>query len=119
MTEFFDVWIYHDEHRIVVTDYPGLPVKLCGYVSAEAQQAAEARGSATISEIGVSSDCMLGPFESFEAARGAAELKAQELGGFSVICELFEDEDYGADDDFDDYGYDDEYDDEANYYDED
>ncbi len=75
-----DIWIIHSEKRILVTDFPGPPAAVCGFVSEEAAQAAEARGGvATVSEIGFPSDCWL-TAEGWPQALALATEKAGELG---------------------------------------
>lgn len=74
-----DVWIIHSEKRILVTDFPGPPAAVCGFVSGEAKQAAQARGYATVSEIGFPVDCHAS-FEDWTPALEFANSKAKELG---------------------------------------
>lgn len=80
-----EIWIIHDERKILLTDEPGVPTSVCGYVSEAARDAAMKRGYATVSEIGFPRDVHLGPFELPEEggwgkAREIAEGKAKELG---------------------------------------
>ncbi len=95
-----EVWIIPAKKKILVTEYPGPPAAICGFLSQEAKEAAQKRGHATISEIGFPSECLLGSFESptfgWGKAKEAAETKAKELG-YIVEYEPFmdlEDEDY-------------------------
>lgn len=74
-----DIWIIHAERKILVTDFPGPPAAICGFVSEEARAAAAQRGYATVSEIGFPSDCHLGA-DDWEEALRLAEQKAQEFG---------------------------------------
>lgn len=73
-----DVWIIHSKHKILVTDAPGPPMSVCGYVSEEAKQAAETRGFPTISEIGFDPEIHKGFEDSAEACAWAEE-RAKEL----------------------------------------
>lgn len=57
-----EVWICHPSREIYVTDFPGPPAEICGYISPEARAAAKARGYATVSEIGFSVECYVGAF---------------------------------------------------------
>ena len=85
-----EVWVVHAERRVLLTDMPGPPAACCGYVSAEAEAAAKARGHATVSELGFPSDCFVGswllPATGWGEAGAAAEAKARELG-YEVECE--------------------------------
>lgn len=96
-----DVWIVHKRKVVKVTDYPGVPTEVTGYVSEEAKQAAESRGHATISEIGFNRDDW-GNFETYGEAEEWATEKAKELG-YEVELSYqdldFDEDDY---DDFDD-----------------
>lgn len=74
-----DIWIIHSEKKIMVTDIPGVPTSVTGYVSEEAKATAEARGYPSISEIGFPTDCHLTADDWTEALRLASE-KAAELG---------------------------------------
>lgn len=110
-----DIWIIPIEKKVLVTDFPGPPAAICGYVSEEAKNAAQERGWPTISEIGFPSDLHLGPFHDWKAAREMAETKAQALG-YTVRVEdgMFPDPDAGEDGGLwneDDWWDDDEYDD--------
>lgn len=116
----FDVWVIPNRKVVEVTEFPGPPAEICGYVSPEAAAAAQARGWPNISEIGFPADLFLGGFDDLEEAFKVANARAAELG-FKVIDDTdppvdFEDEeeyeydfeDYGEFDDEDDLG--DEYD---------
>ncbi len=74
-----DIWIIHSEKRVLVTDMPGPPTAVCGFVSNEAAQAAKERGYATVSEIGFSQDVYFRA-ETWKAAFEIADGKAEELG---------------------------------------
>lgn len=74
-----DIWIIHQEKKILVTDLGGVPAVLTGYVSGEAQAAAEARGWPSVSELGFPADSHLIADDWPEALRLAGE-KAGELG---------------------------------------
>lgn len=74
-----DIWIIHSERKILVTDYPGPPAAICGFVSPEAAQAAKERGHATVSEIGFPVDCHLS-VPDWSQAQEKAQEKAKELG---------------------------------------
>jgi hypothetical protein len=104
-----DIWIIPIQKTILVTDLPGPPAAICGYVSSEAKKAAQERGYPTVSEIGFPSDLHLGPFHDWKAAREAAEARAQALG-YTVDVEdsMFPVPDIGEGDDLWD---EDEYDD--------
>ncbi len=113
----YDVWVIANRKVIEITDMPGPPAEICGYVSPEAAAAAQARGHATVSEIGFPAECYIGDFDDFEAAYKAARAKADELG-FKVVDEsdTFDDpDDY---DPADEAEYEDveDYDDEWLYY---
>ena len=116
-----EVWVIDLERKILVTDYPGPPASIIGYVSPEARSAAKERGCATVSELGFPSECYLGHFDGWEAAMAVAVPKAKELGYRLVqddsyyAMDVESDPDYdwdydpsddepGADDDEDDYG---------------
>lgn len=77
--EIVEIWIIHSERRILVTNLPGPPAAVCGFVSEEARAAAQARGVATVSEIGFAKDCYL-KANGWEEANRLAQEKAVELG---------------------------------------
>lgn len=102
-----DVWTLHKSKRILVTDEPGVPVEVLGYVSAAAKAAAEARGHATVSEIGFEKSNHAG-FEDWAEAQEYANLKAAALGYTVDVHSIFEawadfDDDLAWDDEYDDY----------------
>lgn len=74
-----DIWIIHSEKKILVSDYPGPPAAICGFVSEEARAAAQRRGFATVSEVGFPTECHLSA-EDWAEANSIAEAKAKELG---------------------------------------
>lgn len=96
-----DVWTMHKSKRILVTDEPGVPVEVTGYVSPEAAAAAQARGYATISEIGFNkSDHFTS--DDWGQAQKYAEAKAKELGYTVDVHSIFEAwADFDEDDDYD------------------
>lgn len=51
-----DVWTMHKSKKVLVTDLPGVPTEMCGFISPEAAQAAQERGGATISELAFNAD---------------------------------------------------------------
>jgi hypothetical protein len=80
-----EIWISHLDRQVLLTDEPGVPTEVCGFVSEAARDAAVKRGYATVSEIGFPSDVHLGPFECPEdggwgEAGEIAKAKARELG---------------------------------------
>lgn len=72
-----NIWVIHQEKKILVTDLPGVPASITGYVSAEAKAAAEARGYPTVSEIGFPKDCHLTAGDWTQALRLAGEKGAE------------------------------------------
>lgn len=95
-----DVWTMHKSKRILVTDAGGVPVEALGYVSQEAAQAAQARGSATISELGFNSDDYA-TFDDWGNAEQYAHEKAASLNYTVEVESIFEPwADYGDDDDY-------------------
>ena len=109
MNNPIEVWIIEPKRQILVSDYPGPPGSICGFVSEEARQAAAARGHPTVSEIGFPSSAYLGHFDDWPAALAVAHAKAAETG-FRVVQEdrlidsylasFDEQPDYGEDDDY-------------------
>lgn len=101
-----DIWIIPSEKRILVTDFPGPPAAICGYVSEEAAVAARKRGHPTVSEIGFPTDLHLGPFDDWKTAREVADAKAKELG-YAVEMEdsMFADPDEEGDEAYWDWGF--------------
>ena len=81
-----EVWLIEPEKKILVTDYPGPPGAITGFVSEEARQAAQARGYPTVSEIGFPSSAYLGKFDDWQKALEVANTKAAETG-FKVAQE--------------------------------
>jgi activator of HSP90 ATPase len=98
-----DVWIMHKRKVVQVTDFPGVPVEVTGYVSEEAKQAAESRGFPTVSEIGFNRDDWKS-FDEYSEAESWAQAKAKELG-YTVEHSY---RDWDADD-YDDFDDDDDY----------
>jgi len=98
-----EVWVLDERREVLVTDIPGPPASVCGFVSQEVRTAAEERGYVTVSEIGFPRDCFLGGFDLPEGngwgkAFEVAEAKAQELG-YRVVYEsawAWDDEDEAA-----------------------
>lgn len=78
-TETIDIWIIHSEKRILVTDLPGPPAVVCGYVSAEAAQASKERGYPTVSEVGFPVDCYFQALD-WQAGMALAREKAAMMG---------------------------------------
>lgn len=108
-----EVWILPNRKQILVTDFPGPPSEICGYVSEEARQAHLARGAdslPTVSEIGFPAELFLGSFEmplggGWGEAQEVAEAKAKELG-YEVVHETTpfpSDDDDSEDDDWRDW----------------
>ena len=96
-----DVWTMHKSKRILVTDEPGVPVEVTGYVSPEAAAAAQARGHATVSEIGFNRDDHAS-FDDWGEAQKFAFDKAEKLGYIAETHSIFEAwADDGDDDDYD------------------
>lgn len=97
-----NVWTMHKSKKIQVTDDPGVPTEVTGYVSPEAAAAAQARGHATVSEIGFNRDDWA-TFDDWGEAQKFANEKATELGyavdGYSVFEAWADDEDYDHEDD--------------------
>ncbi len=90
-----EVWVIPPKKQVLVTELPGPPMEICGYVSEDAQQAAKERGRPTISEIGFSEDLFLGAYNlpllgGWGKAKEVAEAKAKELG-YSVKYITLED----------------------------
>lgn len=84
-----EVWVIPSKKQVLVTDFPGPPAVICGFVSEDARRAAQARGYATVSELGFPSECYLGHFPEPDAggwgqAVDVAEAKAKELG-YAVV----------------------------------
>ncbi|MCL4295755.1 MAG: hypothetical protein KJ077_08510 [Anaerolineae bacterium] len=105
-----DIWIIHSEKRILVSDYPGPPAAICGFISEEARAAAQQRGFATVSEIGFPTECHLSA-EDWSEAKAVAEAKAKELGYRVKQEDMFMDSFLAMDDEewepeFDDEFYD-------------
>jgi hypothetical protein len=98
MSGKIEVWIIHKEKRVLVTDIHGAPPRaVCGYVSEEARQAAEARGYPTVSEIGFDTNA-LHTFAFWDEAIAWAKVEAK-THGYRV--------DIADSEDIDDDGYDD------------
>jgi hypothetical protein len=107
MSEEVEVWVIPGRREVLVTEYPGPPAEICGYISKEARAAHQARGGpALVSEIGFPAELYLGTFPSAEGegdgwweAKKVAEAKAQELGYVVVYQPIqYDDEDdYEAD----------------------
>jgi hypothetical protein len=112
-----EVWLIEPKRQVLVTDYPGPPGDITGFISEEARQAAQARGYATVSEIGFPSDAFLGRFDDWPAALEIANAKAAETG-FKVMREdafmdsflesIDEQPDYDDDDDYEECDWDDD-----------
>jgi len=80
-----EVWVIPPKKQVLVTELPGPPIEICGYISKEAKRVAEKRGRATVSEIGFSEDLFLGAYNlpalgGWGEAKDVAEAKAEELG---------------------------------------
>jgi len=85
MNGTYEVWILRKQRKVLITEFPGPPMSICGYVSQEAKQAATARGNPTVSEIGFRKDDYLGEFQlpisgGWGEGERLAKEKAAELG---------------------------------------
>lgn len=100
------VWVIAQRRVVQIDDHPGtVPAIITGYVSEDAAKAAEARGYATVSEIGFPSDAFVGMFNDWDNAWKAANEKAKELG-YEVedaTTLWMDDEDFEDEDDNDDF----------------
>ncbi len=121
-----EIWVIPPERKVLLTELPGPPASILGYISEQARRAHKARGGLpTVSEIGFHKELFLGLFETPEMGWGkAGELaraKAVELGyeveyNAGLSCpdpvdedeELFDDEAEFDDDDLGDWGDDEE-----------
>jgi len=102
-----DVWVIPHAKIVLLSELPGPPSCICGFVSQEAQEAAQKRGYATVSEIGFPRELYLGSFDlpvdgGWGEAEQVARAKAEELGYKVSYGEIPDDEDYFYDDDCDD-----------------
>ncbi len=97
-----DVWTMHKSKRVLITDEPGVPTEMLGFVSQAAADAAGARGFATVSELGFST-ADHADFDDWREARKYAEPLAEKLG-YRVEEQTLEFGDVGdwPDDDFGD-----------------
>ena len=89
-----EVWVIPSRRVVLVTEHPGPPAEICGYVSEAAEAAHKSRGGLpTISEIGFPSDCYFGAHPvgdpwGWGKAGAIAEANAQVLG-YTVEYEAF------------------------------
>jgi hypothetical protein len=112
MSRYYEVWILRKQRKVLITEFPGVPLSVCGYMSAEAQRNAEARGNPTVSEIGFRNDDYLGEFQiPIGGGWGDGEQIAKETAaelGFEIEYEA--DIPFSDDDDLDEYKFTDDYD---------
>lgn len=68
-----EIWVIPPERKVLLTELPGPPASILGYISEEARRAHKARGGLpTVSEIGFHKELFLGLFETPEMGWGKA-----------------------------------------------